>query len=70
MIKSFTVAQKLPEINAINILSMSDRQSFFRDRIAIVICSKDRGAIGDRKSNDRDREKRDLFSDCCLLLKI
>ena len=32
-------------------------------RSAIVILPKDRVAIGDRKIYDRDRKKRDLFSD-------
>ena len=32
-------------------------------RSTIVILPKDRVAIGDRKINDRDRKKRDLFSD-------
>ena len=34
-----------------------------RSRSPIAIWTKDRGAIGDRKIKDRDRKKRDLFSD-------
>ena len=40
--------------------SMSDRRS--KDRQSPIL-PKDRVAIGDRKINDRDHKKRDLFSD-------
>ena len=44
-------------------IAIADHFFAIGSRSAIVTCWKDREAIGDRETNDRDRKKRDLFCD-------